>query len=165
MLDVDAAMAELERGLSLARDTGSSHWVRVASGLLASATITRRDHARAEAVLDAAGEPTSAPLTLGARLVWCARAELALARKQPEEALGLLDQLEAVAMTPSQEEIRHRSLQLLSLRGTAIAALGHPAEAALLLDAARDLAGGTGARPILWRIEIARGALALATGR
>lgn len=163
MLDVDAAVAELERGLSLARDTGSSHWVRVASGLLASAAITRRDHARAEAVLDAAGAPTSAPLTLGARLVWCARDELALARKQPEAALGLLDQLEAV--TPSQEEIRHRSLRLLSLRGTAMAALGHPAEAALLLDAARDLAGETGAHPMLWRIEIARGALALATGR
>ena len=162
MLDVDAAVAGLERGLSLARDTGSSHWVRVASGLLASAAIIRRDHARAEAVLDAAGEPTSAPLTLGARLIWCARAELALARKQPETALALLDQLEAV--TPSQEEIRDRSLRLLSLRGTAMAALGHTAEATCLLDTARDLAAETGARPMLWRIEIARGALALAMG-
>src|SRR5262249_26545500 len=93
LLDPLAACEHLERALTLARDIGSTHWIRSSSGLLATAHLAQGDSGRAEVVLDAAIAPDAAADTLGQRLAWCARAELALARGDPGLARQIVDRL------------------------------------------------------------------------
>ncbi len=160
MIDADlfavpAAREHLEQALTLAIETGSWHWIRTMAGFLASVSISQNDLGRAQAALDQVPAPLDPPQTLGQRLVYCARVELALARGEPARALEIIDQLIASAAhaKPDGSNILRVSL----LRGQALAALGEfdQAEAALL--AAREIADAQGALPLLWRIDAALG--------
>ena len=72
------------------------------SGLLASAHVAQGDTARAAAVLDAAIGWDACGGDLGQRLVWCAQAEVALARGDAAAALGIADRLLHTAMNPRE---------------------------------------------------------------
>lgn len=157
LFELTEAQRHLEQALALAQEVGSKFWTRIASGSLAFVYLAQHDMTRAESVLNAVfgpGEPTQ---TIGQRLVWHARAELALARNDPQRALHITDQLLATAIGLSSEsDIPH----LAKLRGEALIKLKQSAEAETLLQQARATALERGLRPLLWRIDLTLGKLA-----
>jgi DNA-binding CsgD family transcriptional regulator len=164
LLEPTAARRHGERGLALAEQLGSLYRRRSVAGHLALIYLQARDLARAEAVLDSVLRPDAPARTLGERLCWRARAELALARDQPGAALAIVDRLIAESANVegrAEQAIPHLGL----LRGETLRALRRPAEAEAALLAARGGAIGLGIRPLLWRVHAALGRLYRATGR
>ena len=156
LLVLPQAQASLEHALALAHEVGSWNWIRIVSAFLAPAHLLQNDLTKAESILTAALEPDAAMQTIGQRLVWAARADLALARRDPVLALDITDRLIASAANLSNERVIPR---LWKLRGEALAALGRTAEAEPLLRAAQEAAHAQGLRPWLWRICVALGRL------
>jgi DNA-binding NarL/FixJ family response regulator len=159
----EEAVSQLQRALALAQDIGSSHWRRVASGLLAAALLLHGEVEQATMVLDAAGDPGAPARTLGERLVCCSRIELAMARGQRGLAEELLDQLEAA--TPNLDLAASRAPRLALLRGEIRAAAGKYLEAVTALEAVRQIAAEQGALPLLWRCEARRADLLRRLGK
>ena len=94
--------------------------------------------------------------TIGQRLVWAARAEIALARGDHTQALDITDKLIASATNLSEEVV----VPLLwKLRGEALAGLGSPEEAATMLQVAQKAARTQGLQSLLWRICVSLGKL------
>jgi DNA-binding CsgD family transcriptional regulator len=156
LLALPEARRQLEQALALAREVGSWNWIRKVSGFLAPVYLWQNDHVSAEAILTAALERDAPMQTIGQRLVWAARADLALARGDPGQALVITDRLIASASNLSDEHVIPR---LWKLRGEALAALGLAAEAETLLRAAQEAAQAQRLRPLLWRICVALGRL------
>jgi len=156
LLALPEASQHLEQAQALAQEIGSWHWLHAASGFLASTYVLRQDLTRAESILDAALAPDSPMQTMGQRLMWAARAELALARGDPGLALDITEQLIASAANLSSERVIPH---LWKLRGEALAALHRTAEAETMLRAAQEAAHVQGLRPWHWRICIALGKL------
>jgi DNA-binding CsgD family transcriptional regulator len=100
--------------------------------------------------------------TIGQRLVWAARAELAMARQEPGLALHITNQLIASAANLTDE---HVIPYLWKLRGEALAAQDQGAEAETTLQAAEVAALSQGLRAVLWRICVALGRLYQTQGR
>jgi len=157
LLALSEAQQHLEQALALAQEVGSRYWTRIASGFLALVSLAQHDVTRAESLLNAALGPDDPAQTVGQRLVWYARAELALARNDPPLALHITDQLLASAVGLSSES----SIPSLSkLRGEAFTKLKQGAEAEAILQQARATALNHGLRPLLWRIYLTQGKLA-----
>lgn len=164
LLALPQARAQLEQALALARAIGALYWLRTAAGFLASAYLAIGELAAAEALLaEVLGHDTPA-LTMAQRHAWCARAELALAQGQPAYALAILDTLYATAPNvPPQGE--HSIPRLALLRARALAALGRPAEAAVLATATLASAQARGMRASCWRALADIATLAYRQGR
>jgi ATP/maltotriose-dependent transcriptional regulator MalT len=162
LLALSEAKPHLEQALALAQEVGSWNWMRIISGFLAPAYLLQDDHASANSILTAALPADAAMQTLGRRLVWAARADLALARGDPGLALDITERLIASAANLSSECIIPR---LWKLRAEVLAALGRAAEAEAELRAAQEAAHAQGLRPLLWRISLAQGKLAHAQRR
>ncbi|MCL4394199.1 MAG: hypothetical protein M1482_05245, partial [Chloroflexi bacterium] len=161
---LERARQYLERAFALAHEIGSLHWIRTLSGFLSSLYLRQGDRTRAQAVLDSAPRPNDPPQTLGQRLVYASRAELALANDNPQGALDIADQLIAHAehgVEPDGRNIFRVTLQ----RGQALALLGRTTEAEAALQAARDLAEIQGAVAMLWKVHVALGCLYRSAGR
>jgi DNA-binding CsgD family transcriptional regulator len=156
LLAFSEALQHLEQALALAQEIGSRFWARIASGFLALVSLAQHDVMRAESLLNAALGPDDPAQTVGQRLVWYARTELALARNDPQLALRITDQLLASAANLSEERVIPR---LWTLRGEALVALHREAEAEKMLRAALDAAHAQGLRPSLWRLAIDLGKL------
>jgi DNA-binding CsgD family transcriptional regulator len=156
LLALPEALQQLERALALAQEVGSWNWMRIISGFLAPTYLLQHDLTRTEAVLNAALPPDAPSQTIGQRLVWTARAELALARDDAGLTLEITEQLIASAANLSSEHVIPR---LWKLRGEALMALGRVEEAETLLQAAQATARAQGLRPLLWRICVALGKL------
>ncbi len=163
LLDLPLARQHLEKALALAKEIGSWHWIRTAAGFLASACIFQNDLMAAQAALDADPSPADLPQTMGHRLIYCARVELALARGEPGRALEIIGQLigSAANAKPDGTNILRVSL----LRGQALAALGNYRDAETAFIAARGIADAQGALPALLRIHAALGKLHRLQGR
>jgi DNA-binding CsgD family transcriptional regulator len=97
----------------------------------------------------------SRPLTLGERQLWLARAELALAGGRPEVALRIADARIAAERAAAKDAngVPRASL----LRAEALVALERFDEALTTLDTARAECEAQSARPLLLRVEAARG--------
>jgi len=162
LLALSEARQHLEQALALAQEVGSWNWIRIISGFLAPVYLLQHDQASADSLLTAALEPDAAMQTLGQRLVWAARADLALARDDPHLALRITDQLLASAVGLSSESSIPR---LAKLRGEALIKLKQAAEAETILQDARTTALKHGLRPLLWRISLTQGKLAHAQRR
>src|SRR5205807_8893884 len=93
---------------------------------------------------------------MGQRLAWYARAELALAQRDPNFALHIVEQLIASAANSSSETVIPR---LAHLQGKALTMLNQLAEAETALQAAHTAAMMQGLRPLQWRIDIDLGKL------
>lgn len=93
MLDFASAQTDLETGLALAEGVDSWHWRRVASCALASNYIAQSELGRAAMVLDRALPPGTPARTLGQRLAWSSRVELALAEGKLDLALQYIELL------------------------------------------------------------------------
>jgi DNA-binding CsgD family transcriptional regulator len=156
LLSLTEARQHLEQALALAHEIGSRYWTCYASAILALAHIARQDLTRAGSILDSALDPAAPAQTLGQRMVWYVRAELALANGDPGLALQIVDQLIASSVNPTGGQSIPR---LSKARGEALAALGRGAEAEAPLQAAQEAAHVQGAKPLLWRICIALGNL------
>jgi tetratricopeptide (TPR) repeat protein/DNA-binding CsgD family transcriptional regulator len=154
MLELPLARLHLEKAFELAQEIGSSVWIGSVSGWLASACIIQKDLSRAETVLDGFISADTPARTQMERLCWSARAELALARGEPETALSIIDHLIASDpnVTPGIAIPR-----LWLLRGEALLTLKRLAEAESVLQAAQIAASGQIARGWLWRIHMALG--------
>ncbi len=151
LLALEKARVVLERGWQLATAIGSRHWIGCIAGMLTTTYLALDLPAQAEAVLAEALPPGAAPQSLGQRVAWCGRTELALARHQPEEALRLIETL--ITSTPKAGEGRE-PLRTLRLRGAALVALQRLAEAELALSSAYRQAKEQGWRSMVWRLGV-----------
>jgi DNA-binding NarL/FixJ family response regulator len=156
LLALPEALQQLEQALALSHEVGSWNWIRIVSTFLARAYLLQHDLTKSEAILTVALESDAAMQTIGQRLVWAARADLALARGDPDLALEITERLIASAANLSDERVIPR---LWKLRGEALAALSRAAEAETALQAAQAAAQAQGLRPWLWRICLALGKL------
>ena len=120
ILALSEAQQYLEQAYTLAQEIGSRYWTRIVSGFLALVLLAQHDVTRAESLLNATLEPDDPMQTVGQRLVWYARAELALASNDPSHALRIADQLLASAANISAARVIPR---LWKLRGEALMAL------------------------------------------
>ena len=156
LLALPEAQQHLEQALAMAQEVSSWNWVRIVSAFLARVLIFQKDFTKADSILAAALEPEAAMQTIGQRLVWAARADLALVRGNPDLALDITDRLISSAANLSEERVIPR---LWKLRGEALVALQRIAEAETALQAAQAAAQAQGLRPWLWRICLALGKL------
>jgi ATP/maltotriose-dependent transcriptional regulator MalT len=162
LLDPTRAADALAEALATARFSGFRFWITMIAATLASVQIAAGDLTRAGATLRTVSLPQAAAQFLSHRQYWFASAELALASSEPDRALEIVDTMVAkLAPTPAGGGIS----PLLKLRGDALGRLGRRAEARLAYQSAREQAAMFGFRSLLWRIDIARGELALADGR
>jgi tetratricopeptide (TPR) repeat protein len=156
LFDLPQARDLLEQALALASAVNSLHWIRTASGLLASVCVAQGDFIRAQAVLDQALPPGTPARSPGQRLSWAARAEMALAQGNPDQALRAVDQL--ITHSPASASGK-TILRVAFLRGQALVALGSLDEALTELAAAETLAAEQGVEAMHWRILVALGKL------
>jgi DNA-binding CsgD family transcriptional regulator len=156
------ALTHLESAYDLALRLASATWTRWTAAPLAIALARSGRAERAGALLgeadrivarqpDAGRDGRAPTSTLGERYLALARAEVALAAGAPADAIAALNEDEATR-TP-------RAALLLALASTGLARWD---EAASWLDAARREARRQEARPLLWRIDAAEGAMQLA---
>ncbi len=156
LLALSEARQHLEQALALAQEIGSWFWIYHASAHLASVCIGLKDLARAESLLTAALASDAPPQTQAQRLIWFARAQLALAQGEPYRTLAITEQLFAsAAHVVGEQSIPH----LAHLRGKALATLNRTAEAETALQAAQAGAVTQDLLPLLWRIAIDLGNL------
>ncbi|HEY7235030.1 MAG TPA: AAA family ATPase [Gemmatimonadaceae bacterium] len=169
LLDVDAALEQLEAAHAIAQRLGSYLWIRWTAAPLAIARARAGDAAGALDFLDRVTRLTSADgatpagpesrmLTLGERQIWLARAILALLNEEPERALAIVDaRLAAERADHPDDSLGVPRLTLV--RAESLAALGRYEDAQLALDTARAEATAQGLAPMLWRVDAARGHL------
>ena len=151
LLALPRARQHAERALSLAQELRSRLWAAIVSAVLARTCVHQRDYSAAAATLDAT-VGTDAPMRmLGDRMLWCARAELELARGDADGVLGIVDRLIASDPNTEPDAVVPR---LWRMRGEALAALRRRDEAEAAFLAARDAALRGGLRPVLWRIHL-----------
>jgi DNA-binding CsgD family transcriptional regulator len=162
LLALPLAREHAERGLAAAQAIDSRFLVCSASSFLAAICIAQGDLAQAEAILDAAPGQDAPSETLAQRLIWRARAELALARRDWAAALRITDQLMASAANLMPDGVIAR---LWYLRAQALIGLGNLEEAEVALNAAQVAARDHGALALLWRIQTVLGALYRTQGR
>jgi DNA-binding CsgD family transcriptional regulator/Flp pilus assembly protein TadD len=161
LLALPEARASLEQAYTLAHEVGSWNWIRIVSGFLARVLILQEDFKQAESIVTAALESDAPMQTIGQRLVWAARVELALVRGDHSLALDITERLIASAANLTEERVIPH---LWKLRGEALAGLGQIEEAEAALRAAQEAALTQGLRPLLWRICVALGRLYQAQG-
>ncbi|MFN8540515.1 MAG: tetratricopeptide repeat protein [Thermomicrobiales bacterium] len=156
ILALPPAHAEYERALALAREIGSPLWIGDITGALAALLVAQGALADAEAMLGEVLDATTPTRSLGHRQLWCARAELALARGDPALALAILDRLYAAAANLRDEGDIPR---LARLKGTALATIGEAERAERLLRGGLRTAEALGLAASRWRLYVALGDL------
>jgi len=162
LLDWQASQQFLERAFAQAQEIGSWNWMRSVSAFLAQTLLLQQDKTQADSILNTALEADAAMQTIGQRLIWAARADLALAHGDSVQALDIADRLIASAINHSDE---HIIPHLWKLRGEALAAFGRIEEAEAVLRAAKGAARVQGLRPLCWRLSLAQGLLYRTQGR
>ena len=162
LLALSTARACYERALALARETRSLLWIEALTGALAALLVAQGALGDAAALLDAALDPATPPVCQGQRQLWCALAELDLARADPVGALAILDRLYAGAANLRDEGDIPR---LARLKGLALAALGEAARGEDLLRAGLRTAEAQGLAAPRWRLHAALGELYRRQGR
>jgi serine/threonine protein kinase/DNA-binding CsgD family transcriptional regulator len=156
LLELPMARQHLEQALRLSQEIGSLYWIYHSSAHLASVCSRLKDLTRAESLLTAEPASDAPPQTQAQRLIWYARAQLALAQGEPYRTLAITEQLFAsAAHVAGEQSIPH----LAHLRGEALAMLNRPAEAETALQAAHTGAVTRGLQPLLWRVSIDLGNL------
>ncbi|MCI0397272.1 MAG: tetratricopeptide repeat protein [Chloroflexi bacterium] len=157
VLAFSTAQQYLEQALLLAREIHSLIWTNQCSSLLALANVYEGNLARAEAVLkpllDPATGTATEPRTIGQRMIWFTRAELALSQDKADEALQIMDTI--LAATPNLA-LDHVPLSLWWLKARALVALDRPEEAIACLNFVMAQSENR-PLPLLWRLYLALG--------
>jgi DNA-binding NarL/FixJ family response regulator len=165
LLAPETAREQLEAAHEIALRLGSRVWIRWTAAPLAVARARVSDVAGARALLETGshgagivGPADSESLTLGERQIWMARAEVALSDGEPERVLNIADARLATERLANRDSALGVP-RLTLVRAQALTTLGRYDEAAQALELARAGAAAQSARPMLWRIEAARGQL------
>jgi len=152
LYDFEQACIELDSAYRLAKTIGSIQWVHVAAGLLGRALLSTGRSEEAKAILDSTLGPDDPPRSLGERMIWVTRAELALERGDGQTALDITDLQyrnqplrEAGFAAPRLGLVRARALVQLGLDEQALDEL-------LALHRTLQIAD---ARTMLWRCHTA----------
>lgn len=155
-LDVTRSHDQFERGLAVARGAGARFWIVNLLAAMAMCHAEAGDLVAADAVLRTVLQPDRPRWSVGQRICWHVWARIELRRREPERVLDIVDRLSA----PRTEDAVPRDIpHLLALRGEALALLKRDREAEQSLADARRLATLFGFRPLLWRVDVARGDL------
>jgi DNA-binding NarL/FixJ family response regulator len=143
------AREHLEAADDIARRLGSATWIRVTGAPFAIALARAGETDPAAAVLDEIerlvprrASPDDDRRTLGERYLALARAEIALAKRQPAEILASISESDATGVA-----------RALMQRAHALLMLEEHDEARGVLTLARAEAAAQDARPLLWRID------------
>lgn len=158
VLAFERAEQHLTQAHILAQAHGSGHWLRFTTAFLALTLVANNDLTRSEAVLDAALAGATAPVTFSLRLLWSARAHLALAKHDANQVLALTDEIFLSDPNHPGNDISCMP-RLAQLRAAALLAQNRHGEAENLLRATRAVASARGARPRIWRVDVALGQL------
>jgi predicted ATPase len=161
--DWEKAQHYSQQALSLARQNYSIHWIHSSIGVLASAMICNCELSAAGKILKDEIPEDLPARTLGQRLVWAARADLALANNNPELALAISKRLVDEAIIHNKSDV---ILRLWMIRGSSLAAMAKKAnssreknrylkEAEELLMPALNFAKSLNYRSMTWRIHLA----------
>jgi DNA-binding CsgD family transcriptional regulator len=164
LVDLDQARLHVETALVIAQAVKSSYWSPLLFAVLAEVRLHAGDLDGAEAALSAVLHEDTPMRTLVHRMAWFARAQVTLARGQPERTLAIVESLIAAA-TPDAERDLIRLPNLARLRGEALAATGRLDEAHVCFEAARNGAMARGDLSLLWRVHLSRAALFRGLGR
>jgi DNA-binding CsgD family transcriptional regulator len=152
MLAPERHRTEMERTLALSREIHSRNWISSAAAGLAWALTRLGELEAAEALLEESLFDSTPMRTQSRRLLWAARANLALRQDEPQLALAIADRLYATALNLTAE----RDIpQLALLKAAALAALARLGEAEALLRGARETAQTDGALPTLLSVHVA----------
>ncbi len=150
LLDTSSAVMMLRRGREAAEQSGTIHWMRSNSGLLALAYAAAGERDLAISELETSLTDTVPARTLAQRHLWRARIELELASGNYPTAITLVDTV--LEQTPHAGRDRPAArLSLLRARG--LIATGAHEEATRWLLPACDAASEQGARSLLWRLR------------
>jgi DNA-binding CsgD family transcriptional regulator len=142
---------QLERVMTLSREIHSRGWMNLAAAGLASVLVRLGKTEAAASVLAEALTPQTRMGAQGERLLWAARAQLALASGRANDALATINQLYASAINLTTEgEIPY----LAQLKATSLAALGEWAKAEALLREALITARTQGTLPTLRELQL-----------
>lgn len=155
------ARTHLEKAHELAERINSTHWLRITCGFLASTCIQQGSLDRADTALKKVLLPGTAAMTIGQRLLWCAKAELQLAHGRPDSALDTLALLDpdSHGTAPTKPMLR-----INYLYGVALTSLGECNEAERQLNIALQTSIEQGALPYQFRILAALGQQKAACG-
>jgi tetratricopeptide (TPR) repeat protein len=162
LLAPEEARQHLEASLTLAEALRSRAWVHHAAGALAATYCLLDDRTQAQVLLDTVLSTETPMDSLAQRYCWARRAELALYHGDPALALDITDCL--ISSAPGMQSGRVITF-LWKLKGEALAAMGQPDEACLLVRAAIENARATDERFLLWRLHATMGRLCHASGR
>lgn len=162
LLDLEQASVEMEQALATARLSRSRFWIISSASALAIIRTAAGDLDHAAAVLSGVTVPDELGVSAGGRFCWFAQGTLAHARGDLDRALSIVERLEATRARPVPD---HGIPTLMKLHGDVLVRLGRDTDAERKYLAARDAASLFGFRPLLWRIEAARGDLYKEMGR
>ncbi len=154
LLNFEAARQYLAIALQLATECNSIYWKENAASYLAITLIHLNKPDQAEPLL--AAFPVTAPAqSIGQRLVWMAKVELAHATGDLDTALKILDKLSLPFNSNKSEVVPYIAL----LKFEVLIAKGQRAEANQLVLEAITAAEQQGLLPLQWRLELAHGKL------
>lgn len=162
LLDLALARQHAERGWQLTAEIGSRFLINICGGFLGLICIAQGDLARARAVLATALTPETPMQSIGQRIAWYARAELALAEGDAPAALTIVDQLIASAPNGGPEVV---ILYPWYLRARGLVAAGQPELAREVITGAIGAARSFGALTLHWRLLTGMGKLEQSQGR
>jgi tetratricopeptide (TPR) repeat protein len=128
-LDFAAAREAAQQAIQLARQVNSRLWQRFALGVLAPACLELGDLAAAEAALEDEPVLDTPPQSVAERVVICARAEVALRRGEPAEAVRLMEGLAATTLHLAPDRVPPRVWWVLGRAWEAAGRLEEAAEA------------------------------------
>jgi DNA-binding NarL/FixJ family response regulator len=144
------AVQQLKQAVEGAKAIQSLHWLRNAVGFLALAYTQQGELDQADLLLQMNLDLEQPIQTLGQRLLWRARAEIALARGEGALALQAVDRLLESATNRDHNSVIPR---LAKARGDALLLLGQSDAAEIEFLQALEVARRQEALPLLWRIH------------
>jgi DNA-binding CsgD family transcriptional regulator/Tfp pilus assembly protein PilF len=150
MLQADLAIQNLEAGLTVAKEFGSSWMIGNTTTELAIACLLNDEMGRASALLDSVVQQNTGHYTRAQRRMLWAKGNLLLAENNPGEALQIAEHL-----LESKQSSQHAQPipALLKLKGEALLGLNQFKEAEQALEEAKTGAEQRDALPLLWQIH------------
>ena len=150
MLQADLAIQNLEAGLPVAKEFGSSWMIGNTTTELATAYLLKGEMGRARTLLDPVVQQTTGPYTRAQRRMLWAKGNLYLAENKPAEALQIAEHLLDSKRSPQQTQ---PIPALDKLKGEALLALKQFKKAERSLEGAKQGAEERQALPLLWQIH------------
>ena len=149
----DFALQHLESALVAAKQVGSLFMIHIVYAFTALTLIAQGNLEKAGKTLDAVLTPQTPVLTTGQRLIWYAKAKLALA----EHDLDLVFQIVHILLQAEADNVEGKDNDVVIpylwvLRAEAEIETGHLTEALATLEEARQVALVQGLKPLLWRL-------------